>query len=112
MLRELSTDEATTALSRAFELKMKEIRYLEQSGYDPRASDEPLSKDERVNGKIKKLPPDKKFGFITGEDGVDRFFHSDECLVAFDALTEGKKVKFTATDGKKGPRAVDVNIEA
>lgn len=93
--RELSTDDATAALSAAFSRKMREI--------DDRS--------RRVNGKIKKILTDKGFGFITDENGIDRFFHKDECLANFEGLAEGDPVTFIAQENpKKGPRAQAVDI--
>lgn len=31
--------------------------------------------DLRITGIIKKIVPDRGYGFITGDDGIDRFFH-------------------------------------
>ena len=35
-----------------------------------------------MDGVIKKLMADKGFGFIRGTDGVERFFHRQDCRVA------------------------------
>lgn len=95
--RELTTAEANAALSAAFSQKMREI--------DDRS--------RRVEGKIKKILTDKGFGFITDENGVDRFFHKDECLANFEGLAAGDSVTFVAQENpKKGPRAAAVDITA
>lgn len=62
-----------------------------------------------MNGRIKAIRPDCGFGFVTGEDGVDRFFHQS-------ALPDGVAlesvlyvfVKFDPVQAPKGPRAINV----
>ena len=44
-----------------------------------------------VRGFVKKLVSDRGFGFITGQDGVDYFFHRFDTM-DFDNLTEGDEV--------------------
>ncbi len=65
-------------------------------------------------GTIKKLVPDRGFGFISGQ-GTDVFFH--HTVVAegkFDELREGQSVSYEVASGPdargrdKGPRAVSV----
>jgi len=63
-------------------------------------------------GKIKKLIPERGFGFITGEDGTDYFFHRSESI-AFEDLYEGDQVTFDVDNGPravKGPRALAVVV--
>ena len=66
-----------------------------------------------MKGFIKKLVPERGFGFITGQDGVDRFFHRSAVAGSFDDLDEGADVEFDADDGSaKGPRAEAVRAVA
>ena len=59
-------------------------------------------------GRIKKLT-DRGFGFITGTDGKEVFFHRSECQsVVFESLSEGQEVSFVRQDDIKGPRARNV----
>ena len=61
-----------------------------------------------AEGSIKKLTG-KGFGFITGGDGDDLFFHSSSVQgVSFEELREGQKVSYTVGQGPKGPRAENV----
>ncbi len=61
-----------------------------------------------TNGTIK-LVTDKGFGFITGADGSDYFFHQSACTgVRFDELRTGQAVTFEKGQGPKGPRAENV----
>ena len=59
-------------------------------------------------GVIKKLVPDRGFGFISG-DSKDMFFHVS-CVeeVTFEDLTEGQTVEYEVGEGPKGPRAEHV----
>jgi CspA family cold shock protein len=62
-------------------------------------------------GKIKKVLPEKGFGFIAG-DGNDLFFHHSELQgVTIEQLSEGQTVQYEIGQGKKGPCAVSVKLE-
>ena len=63
-----------------------------------------------ATGTIKKLVSDRGFGFITGEDGKDYFFHRDglEPSVDFDRLVGGEQVTFDIESSPRGPRATKV----
>jgi len=63
-----------------------------------------------MEGTIKKIWPNKDFGFITvdGED-KDLFFHKNELKgVNFEELKEGDRVSFEKTDSPRGPNATNV----
>jgi CspA family cold shock protein len=72
--------------------------------------DEKRSRDAVATGTIKKLVSDRGFGFITGEDGKDYFFHRDglDSSLDFDRLAGGEKVSFDIESSPRGPRAVKV----
>ncbi len=59
-------------------------------------------------GKVKFYNKEKKYGFITGDDGKDYFFHtsgvSNELYVQ-----DGDKVEFKVVDGDRGQKAVDIS---
>jgi len=65
-----------------------------------------------MTGMVKTTNADKRFGFVRGEDGQDRFFHASGChpLCNFDALVRGQTVEFEHEDGAKGPRAKNVRL--
>ncbi|HZS13001.1 MAG TPA: cold shock domain-containing protein [Candidatus Dormibacteraeota bacterium] len=57
-------------------------------------------------GRIKKIIPDRGFGFVRADDGNEVFFHRTELTLAdFDQLEEGQVVEFEIVDSPKGPRA-------
>ena len=63
-----------------------------------------------ATGTIKKLVSDRGFGFITGENGKDYFFHRDGLTASldFDRLVGGEKVQFDVEQSPKGDRAKNV----
>ena len=64
-----------------------------------------------MQGMIKRLIKDKKFGFILGEDRREYFFHMTAVKNAqFDDLQEEQEVTFEEVEGSKGPRAEDIFI--
>ena len=60
-----------------------------------------------TTGTIKKVVADRGFGFITGEDGKDYFFHRNglQLSLDFDRLAGGEPVEFDIEQSPKGPRA-------
>ncbi|WP_411745239.1 cold-shock protein [Reinekea sp.] len=66
---------------------------------------------DSVTGTVKWFNETKGFGFIEQESGPDVFAHFSAISGSgFKTLAEGQKVKFTITQGQKGPQAE--NIEA
>jgi CspA family cold shock protein len=64
-----------------------------------------------MTGKIARVVQDKGFGFISGDDGQDYFFHRSAVQDAeFDHLTAGTRVSFEASHGPKGLRAEAVRV--
>lgn len=68
----------------------------------------------KVRGKVKKLVPERGFGFVRGEDGKEVFFHrSGLGANDYDALSEGDVVEYVVQEGPRGPRAENVrNVAA
>ena len=58
-----------------------------------------------VNGTIKKIVPERGFGFIAADDGKEYFFHRSGTEGDFDSLAGGEKVTFEIEPSPKGPRA-------
>ncbi|HET6380026.1 MAG TPA: cold shock domain-containing protein [candidate division Zixibacteria bacterium] len=63
-----------------------------------------------INGTVKRVVSERGFGFITGEDGKEYFFHRDGLSpsIDFDRLVGGEPVTFDPEQGPKGLRAVRV----
>ncbi len=72
-----------------------------------------------MTGKISNIPADKKFGFISGEDGLEYFFHESDVpeqgfvtlATKFRKMGGGKVgVTFETLRTEKGPRAANVTL--
>ena len=63
-----------------------------------------------TRGTVKKVIADRGFGFITGDDGKDYFFHRSgvEPTLDFDRLVGGDRVAFEIEANSRGLRAVRV----
>jgi CspA family cold shock protein len=63
-----------------------------------------------TNGTVKWFNDSKGFGFITQENGPDVFAHHTAIVSESDykSLQEGQQVKFTVTQGEKGPQAENI----
>ncbi|MCL5292757.1 MAG: cold shock domain-containing protein [Actinobacteria bacterium] len=62
-----------------------------------------------MRGKVKWFSPEKGYGFVEGEDGVDAFVHYSAIETAgFRSLEEGEEVEFEVQEDAKGRRAVSV----
>ncbi|TAK63771.1 cold-shock protein [Methylobacter sp.] len=62
-------------------------------------------------GTVKWFNASKGFGFIEQEKGPDVFVHySNITTTGFKSLSDGQKVQFNITQGKKGPQAEDLII--
>jgi CspA family cold shock protein len=63
----------------------------------------------KVKGRVKKLVPERGFGFVRGDDGKEVFFHrSGLGANDYDALSEGDVVEYVVQEGPRGPRAENV----
>ena len=64
-----------------------------------------------MNGKIKKLIPERNFGFIRAESGQEVFFHASAVAQnQFNSLAVGQEVTFDLERGEKGPKAANVRV--
>ena len=64
---------------------------------------------EKVSGTVKWFNESKGFGFIEQQSGPDVFAHYSAISGdGFKTLTEGQKVEFNVTEGKKGPQAENI----
>jgi cold shock protein len=62
-------------------------------------------------GTVKWFNEEKRFGFITpDEGGKDLFVHQSGLADGGRTLPDGAKVSFDAEEGEKGPKAINVKI--
>jgi CspA family cold shock protein len=65
----------------------------------------------KVRGRVKKLVPERGFGFVRGDDGKEVFFHrSGLGPNEYDSLSEGDLVEYVVQEGPRGPRAENVKM--
>lgn len=63
------------------------------------------------NGTVKWFNSSKGFGFIQRDQGDDVFVHFRAIVGdGYRSLEEGQRVKFTVTQGQKGPQAENVSV--
>jgi len=60
-----------------------------------------------LTGSVKKVVPERGFGFIAADDGEEYFFHRSgvDASLDFDGLGGGERVGFDVERSDKGPRA-------
>lgn len=63
-----------------------------------------------LTGSVKKVVPDRGFGFIAADDGQEYFFHRSglDTSLEFDSLGGGERVSFEVERSDRGPRARQV----
>ncbi len=64
-----------------------------------------------ATGTVKFFNNEKRFGFISREDGDDVFVHfSNIQATGYRSLTEGQRVEFDVAPGRKGEEARNVRV--
>ena len=61
-------------------------------------------------GTVRWFNSEKRYGFITAEDGKDIFVHATALSDGIRNLEPNQKVSFSVCDGERGPQAKDVTI--
>ncbi|MFL5893415.1 MAG: cold-shock protein [Solirubrobacterales bacterium] len=61
-----------------------------------------------ASGTVKWFNDEKRYGFITPDEGGQDLFVHQTALNDGARLTDGVKVEFESEDGPKGPKAVNV----
>jgi cold shock CspA family protein/ribosome-associated translation inhibitor RaiA len=62
-----------------------------------------------LQGRVTRLYGYEGYGFITGEDGGEMYFHKNSVLDGgFDRLTIGAEVRYIEAEGEQGPQASTV----
>lgn len=64
-----------------------------------------------MKGTVKKFDKEKGYGFITGEDAKDYFFHYSQLMMdGFKTAEVGQAVEYDATTTEKGLRANNIHL--
>ncbi len=62
-----------------------------------------------MKGTIKRIYPEKGYGFLRGDDGKDYFLHRSACKnCKLEELGEGQEVEFEDAESDRGLRAENV----
>lgn len=63
-----------------------------------------------IKGRVKWFNAQKRYGYITDEDGNDHFVHASGITEGrmYPGFQEGDQVTFEVTEGQKGPQATNV----
>lgn len=67
--------------------------------------------NERLEGRVKWFSRDKGFGFIVGDDGVERYYNV-RAVRGAELPNTGDWVEFEHAAGNRGPRAIAVTLAA
>lgn len=64
-----------------------------------------------LHGIVRRIFPERGYGFVRADDGHEVYFHQNAVLGAkFDRLAEGTPVKFAEEDGDDGPQASTLHV--
>ena len=63
-----------------------------------------------ATGTVKWFNNEKRFGFITPDEGDKDLFVHQSGIADGDSLEEGAKVSFDAEESDRGPKAVNVKL--
>ena len=66
-----------------------------------------------MRGTIRIIKHEERYGFIHGADGIDYFVHRtgvQQTTRPFEQMAARQEVEFTAIEGPKGPRAIEVRV--
>ncbi len=62
-------------------------------------------------GSIIRLEPERGFGFIRDDGGMDWFFVASDVRGGMESVWVGERVSFTPEATRTGPRAADIHLE-
>lgn len=67
--------------------------------------------DGSPRGRVTKLFPERGYGFLENDEGVEIYFHENSVLKnKFRSLAVGSEVRFAEEEGEKGPQASTVEV--
>jgi cold shock CspA family protein len=79
-------------------------RYQRRYGFLPKKDQATETQTPRERGRIKLINTERRFLFITGDNGVDVFAHCSQCGDEFDAMSPADRVEYSVGPSKKHPR--------
>jgi len=108
-------DFTTIAVTRELKSELDKLKKRKQSYIDVITIllDEHKKKQTRwelMEGKVKFFNENKGFGFITGEDGKDIFFHITNFKDQIKRVDKEENVRFDAEQGDRGLKATNIEL--
>ena len=65
----------------------------------------------KIEGFVKSFNPERGYGFISGQDGVQYFVHHTNIVMdGYRELRKGQHVEFETVKSPKGPQAVSLRV--
>lgn len=99
-------EDVYVALRDAFDAAKRQLE-----DYSRRLQRETKAHVPEYMGRVARISQTEGFGFITGADGTERYFHRDNVInPSFDRLKEGDEVKFVEEMGAEGPQAKRISV--
>jgi ribosomal subunit interface protein len=105
LVADKESGELTTAIRDAFQAAERQV-----DEFSRRLRGEVKTPVVPPRGQVVRLFPEQGFGFLTGGDGREIYFHRNAVLEGFDALAVGSVVRFAEEQGIDGPQASTVSL--
>ena len=61
-------------------------------------------------GRVKSYSQQKKYGFISGDDGKNYYFSEGEIKIPSKSISAGYTVEFSTSDGYPNPKAHNIRL--
>jgi ribosomal subunit interface protein len=107
VIRREAHEDLHRAVNLAFDAALKRVQ-----AYARRKRGEVKRHEEAPRGRVASLFPEQGYGFITGPDGRDVYFHRNSVLNEnFETLDIGTEVVFNEEEGLRGPQASTVRLK-
>jgi len=101
MVKKELHEDLYVSINRAFDRAHRQLKqFVSQQRKDVKYH------EEKPYGIIKKIFPEKGYGFLTTPEGREIYFHRNSVVNGkFKDLEAGSKVRFVEAEGEKGPQA-------
>jgi ribosomal subunit interface protein len=94
------------AIGDAFDAAQRQLQE-----YAERRRGDVKQREEMPRGRVSTLFPERGYGFLTTEDGMEVYFHKNSVIGdKFKDLAIGTEVRFVEREGEKGPQASTVKV--
>jgi ribosomal subunit interface protein len=94
------------AIGDAFDAAQRQLQE-----YAERRRGDVKQREEMPRGRVSTLFPERGYGFLTTEDGMEVYFHRNSVIGdKFKDLQIGTEVRYVEREGEKGPQASTVKV--